>query len=297
VSFGSNLRVDLGDGSGDLPLGISPVSVEIPASMNEVSGPNITYTPSPKLRVAPFAIAANMRLRDEQFQPADHSPKLTAWFDQSRQGNPSARRTIRVTLRDTQADNLTIELTECVPVSLDSNFVGLVRVAVECRAVSSVTVVGQPPYLGELLFLPIRPVVPPLVVNFHHSRQLIADVRGGGQQVVTVDSIPRLAINTLHMRAGTVTNADGFSATAIARWIAASLARDSNGQFETLEIVGSNNTTVTRYSDMFLTSIGLINPGHIFGSVAVPPNSVFNDLRDYPPILIGFDLSMLPGQP
>jgi hypothetical protein len=294
VSFGSNLRVDLGDGSGDLPLGISPVYVEIPASMNEVSGPNITYTPSPTLRVAPFAIAANMRLRDEESRPADYSPKLTRWFDDSVR-TPSEGRTIRVKLRDTQADNLTIELTECLPTTLDSNFASLVRVVVECRAVSSMTVVGQPPrYPENQLFLPIRPVVPLLVLNLRQSHQLIADVSGGRKQVV--DALGRIAITALHMRVGTVTNEDGFSTRDIASWIAASLARDPNGQFETIEIVGPDETTLAVYWDMFLTSIGLINPGRTLGSVTVPPNSVFNDIADYPPILIGFDLSMLPGQ-
>jgi hypothetical protein len=262
--------------------------------MNEVSGLNITYSPSPELRVAPFAIAANMRLRDEEFQPADYSPKLTSWFDDSR-GDLSKSRTIRVKLRDSQADNLTVELTECLPTTLDSNFTGLVRVVVECRAVSSMTVVGQPRSSANLLFMPIRQVVPPLVLNLNQSRQFIAEVFGGRQQVV--DALGRIAITALHMRVGTVIDEDGFNTRDIDSWITASLARDPNGRFQNLEIVGLDDTTIARYPNMFLTSIGLINPGRTSGSVTIPPNSVFNDIADYPPILIGFDLSMLPGRP
>jgi hypothetical protein len=157
------------------------------------------------------------------------------------------------------------------------------------------TVVGQPRSSANLLFMPIRQVVPPLVLNLNQSRQFIAEVSGGRQQVV--DALGRIAITALHMRVGTVIDEDGFNTRDIDSWITASLARDPNGRFQNLEIVGLDDTTIARYPNMFLTSIGLINPGRTSGSVTIPPNSVFNDIADYPPILIGFDLSMLPGRP
>jgi hypothetical protein len=289
VGFADNLRVDIGSGS--KAFGVSPVFVEVDASMN-TSTRTVTYTPG-KVHVAPFVIAAR-RINDVVGNPLpDHGPELAAWFDLARRNDPGARRTIRITLQDAELeDNLTVELADCEPTMLDTDFAGAVRVLVRCRIANGFAVVGgaaDPNDDGDSLHLPASNSYSSDLFLAVGSRQYAADVAGGGSRLIFVDLAEQVETAPLRMRAGSVTSS-GFDVREIGDWIAASLARDASGQFNDIRLVNHAGTEIAQYSDMFLTYIGLIDPSRTM----IVTNGPFNVSKH---IRIGFDLIMRVGHP
>jgi hypothetical protein len=286
VGFADNLFVDIG--SGVKRFGVSPVYIEVDAVLDTSRG--FGYSPG-KIHVPPFVIAARRPVADFGQPPPDDRPELAAWFDLARVDHIAARRTIRITLRDTEfEDNLTVELEECSPTTLDTDFAGTVRVLVRCLRANSVAAVGgpaDPMNTGDSLHLPTPHTAQPFFLHLG-SPQYAADVAGGGRRLIAVGFSQHTETDPLRVRAGSVTSGN-FDVREIRNWITASLARDDNGQFIDVELADGNGDVIAQYSSVFLTYIGLIDPARTIVLVDEGKAGPATYIR------IGFDLIMRVG--
>jgi hypothetical protein len=294
VGFGGNLMVDIGDGGPSRLLALSPIYLNADVSF-QVDRGSAVYEVG-RWRLAPFAIATSSSIRgsDGVLLPS-YGPELTAWFNLALTDVAAARRTVGFQLDNGNGNvKLSVEMASCLPTSLDTDFAGSVRVGVACSHVSSISAVEaaagdpitdsvhHPAFDGPLMSLLIG-----------GRGQYVTDVSGGGKRFVQGHGDGYQTVDPLLLRAGSVSGSVSgsiFGVTEIVSWIRDSLTLTNGSLLRDIQLE-RDGTTVAAYSDVFLTSIGLIDPARTFVPVAVGP------AVQLPLIRIGFDLVMQPTRP
>jgi hypothetical protein len=269
VSFGTNLRVKVGDYQGT-DLGLSAVYVEIANLKEDFGVGEVHFSPGLR-RLAPFAIAATQ---------SNDANELNAWFELVRQGKSQATRSISVQIVDifkTTGPNVDLEitLTGCQPVALAPPQFGssvIVSAIVDCDdAIEIPTIHGGTASIHGVGLSTLS-----LAISSHE--EIITDVSGGGERVIG----DHTEIAPLSMFVGT--REGSFNPDEIISWVRESLGLQQGNIFRDIDLRQENRdntvTTVAHYDDVFLTGITLIDPSRVFESGV---NTLFR---------IGFGLAM-----
>lgn len=271
IGFGPNLFVDIGSGMGS--FGLSPVSVVIQPI--EVFDRGIQYEPGKQI-IAPFAIASSN---------VEEATQLASWFALMRDGDSrSAARSVTFKLTDDAfIDRLVVQLDECRPERLDSDFAGSTRVVVDCRQVASVTASGDDVGFEDSVFLPAHPPLLQRLV-MQGSEQVIVGLSGGGERWV----MGHVALDPIRMRAGSV-DEDQLGVSEIEDWIRGSVGTHPSGPFRDIGLRARESAPVVQYGRVLLAYIGLLDPARTvtFPSVGEEVPTTF--------IRIGFDLVLQPN--
>ncbi len=192
-----------------------------------------------------------------------------------------AKRSVSIVLHDFQASVMTIHLANCLPSALSSSFDDAQGMVVRTAVVDCDDDVVLSDVVGGTAG--IHSFSSSLALNIDGVLQRIADVSGGDERLVG----QHVAIDPLHMRVATLQNA-AFKVEAIVDWIVASLSTDADDADKKLRNIelqrlqdGDTFVPVAGYQDVFLTSIGLLDPTRTVGSSQT--------------ILMIFDLVMQPN--
>ena len=174
VGFGENLSANIGNGFGR--FGLSPLYVNVDPIKSSATQ-EVRYSPG-GVQLAPFAIAAS---------DSSEASQLAAWFDLARSKDSQASRTVKVRLTGHSTEGvgtidgeLLVTIDDCSPTALDSDFAGVVRVVVDCLAISEIEIDES---TSAALVCPNTTTTLLLEVNNGYT-QTICDVSGGGERVV-----------------------------------------------------------------------------------------------------------------